>query len=56
MRDGFSGVEEVLGLTTPTVEAFLRRDVVSLSRRLRISSEQSLSSGGRRRPDAGVLC
>jgi len=55
MRDNFSGAEEVLGLTTPTVEAFLGRDVVSLPRRLEISSQWSLSSRGRRHLDAGIL-
>ena len=55
--DNFLGVKKALGLTTRTVEASLERDVVSLlPRRVKISAEWSLGSGGRRRPDVGVLC
>jgi len=55
MWDGFPRVEEVSDLTTPTVKAFLWRDVVSLPNRLEVSCRSELSSGRWGRSEAGVL-
>ena len=56
MVDSFSGAEEVHGLTTPTIEAFLERDAVPLPRRLIIRGQQSPGSGRWRHSDTGILC